>query len=189
MKKVILSAILSLPLFASAQLVSDFTTVGGTNFTNEFGSSLSFNSGIATIGSGATADLALSFADIQSGPQVFTDGLSLTYIARIDAGNASNSFKIRFANDGGDYVYDAEVITTGWVVGQLTTGTVVIDGLLASSPVSFFTIAGDGTSSAFRMSFDNLEVTSSVIPEPSSYAALAGLAALGLVASRRRRSA
>jgi hypothetical protein len=38
-----------------------------------------------------------------------------------------------------------------------------------------------------QMSFDNLTV--SAVPEPSTYAALAGLSALGLVCWRRRREA
>lgn len=184
MKKFILGALLALPLFASAQTISDFNSLGGDNYTNNWGAALTFNGGIATVGTGATADSSFDFADIADGQLTFSNGLGLQYTARVDAGNASNSFKIRFASPGGDYVYDAEVITTGWTVGQFVTGTVEVVGL-PSSPVSFFTVAGDGTANAFRMSFDKL----SVVPEPSTYAAIAGFVVLASVASRRRRSA
>ncbi|MCM2276070.1 MAG: PEP-CTERM sorting domain-containing protein [Candidatus Didemnitutus sp.] len=43
-----------------------------------------------------------------------------------------------------------------------------------------------GTGSLFRFSFDSVSVGTSAIPEPSTYAALLALAALGFVAYRRR---
>jgi hypothetical protein len=44
-----------------------------------------------------------------------------------------------------------------------------------------------GTGDALTVQFDNLQTVVAPIPEPSSFAALAGFAALGLVGLRRRR--
>ena len=52
-----------------------------------------------------------------------------------------------------------------------------------------FTNNGAGPITSGQMTFDNFSVTPSAIPEPSTYAALAGVLALGLVAWRRRRAA
>jgi hypothetical protein len=184
MKKILLSILLASPIAMSAQVISNFDTLGGGNYGTTL-ANLSFSEGIATIGSPSTADQSFDFADIEAGTLALTSGLSLEYIASSNTGNASASFKIRFADNGGNYLYDAEVITSSWVANQFVTGTFTIPDNFGTA--SYFTIAGDGTANPFRMSFDSLKVASAV-PEPSSFAALAGFAVLGLAASRRRRA-
>ena len=46
-----------------------------------------------------------------------------------------------------------------------------------------------GTGQTLNVTFDQLSVPGAAIPEPSTYAALSGIAVLGFVAYRRRRSA
>jgi hypothetical protein len=185
MKKILLSVLLAAaPIGMSAQVISDFNVLSGDNYSTSL-ATLTFNAGTATIGSPSTADQSLDFANIEAGTLALTSGLTLEYIASSNTGNASASFKIRFADDQGTYIYDAEVITSSWVANQFVTGTFTVPDNFGTA--SYFTIAGDGTANPFRMSFDTLRVAAAV-PEPSSFAALAGFAVLGLAASRRRRA-
>jgi hypothetical protein len=82
------------------------------------------------------------------------------------------------------------VSTSSFLVGTLTQVEIAIGSwTIDPSQITDWTIGG-GTPSpgtlAFRMSFDNLQVSATAIPEPSTYAAMAGALALGLAAWRRR---
>lgn len=63
---------------------------------------------------------------------------------------------------------------------------------VALSPIEFRLYFWDNStassSTAFSIRFDDVGLTASAIPEPSTYAALIGLAALGFVALRRRQT-
>lgn len=82
---------------------------------------------------------------------------------------------------------------TSWFALTATIGAPFsISGTAVSLPtglVSGMGIYTNVTGSGQNSRFDNFTVTTTAIPEPSSFAALAGLGALGLVALRRRRLA
>jgi hypothetical protein len=64
----------------------------------------------------------------------------------------------------------------------------VFQNIAAGTTITFrFMGIDSAASSGRRHNFDNIALTASAIPEPSSIAALAGLGALGFVAARRRR--
>lgn len=84
-------------------------------------------------------------------------------------------------------LYDASGVTTL----QSITGVASAGNFLANLQFDGIAIGyrSSGTSLATSIELDSLDVTrNTVIPEPSTYAALAGAAALGLAAWRRRRS-
>ena len=103
--------------------------------------------------------------------------------------NASSSFAVTLVDTGGKSAYAA--FPLGSYTGSYNT---LVSAITAQSgfnwtSIDSFQISGNqptGTS-VFNVSFDQVVVTA--VPEPATYAALAGLLALGLVAYRRRRAA
>jgi hypothetical protein len=94
---------------------------------------------------------------------------SVTWSSRIDLsqGLGDTFYGIRFDNGGGSFSY-------GWVKLSTPGNTVVLGSAGVEQALNTAISAGSFTSS---------------IPEPGSAAALAGLAAVALTASRRKRSA
>lgn len=171
----------------SGQIISSFNSLAGENYGGVWveAEAISIGSGVATIGSPALGDGNFEYADIDGGALSISPDLALQYTARVNSGNLSNSFTVRLSDSEGTYVYNAVIVTTSWMADQWVTGSVVLtsSGSRDANDISFFTITGDNSSNAFRMSFDAI----SAIPEPSSYAALAGGMMLGLTLIRRRR--
>jgi hypothetical protein len=185
-------SIVLLPLAAIGQTLSTFDSLGGGNYGGSWVTpinAISLTSGVATIGSPALADGNFEFADISAGTISLDTSLVLNYTARVDVGNLSNSFLVRIADTSGDYSLQALIVTTSWVSAQFVTGSAVLtsSGTGDASQSAYFTLSGDGSTNAFRMSFDSLSV--SAIPEPSSYTTLFGVTALGACLLRRRRKA
>lgn len=199
MRNLFLLAVLSVATSAFAQItISTFSALpGGANFTTGGSWSspdqLTVSSGVLTVGvvgAGNPTDSGyLGFADLAvTAPIAGSQLLSLTVTARIDAGNASPGFSVNLFDDQGLGALTATFATSSFVSGSFTSVTATLsahpeNGTL--STISSFGIAGSGTSSAFRMSFDS--VVANVIPEPSTYAAIIGALALGLAAYRRRQ--
>ncbi|MCM2275851.1 MAG: PEP-CTERM sorting domain-containing protein [Candidatus Didemnitutus sp.] len=107
--------------------------------------------------------------------------------AKIDSGNASNGFSFVLWDSNFSGVAYATFAAT-----EFNQSTFIYSSqMLQAHPdngnaadVAYFGIQGAGTPVAFRMSFDGFVLAA--IPEPSTYAALLALAALGFVAYRRR---
>lgn len=78
----------------------------------------------------------------------------------------------------------ASAYTSAWVEGE---NYVKLSVSITAGELIDIAVAGGGTNRGFLNSIQIVNTTSQ-IPEPSSFAALAGLAGLGLAASRRRRA-
>jgi len=190
LKRFCLASIFSiLSLGLSAQTVSTFDALGGDNYGGSWVTSgaITFNSSVATVGSPALADGNFEFANIAAGTISANTSLVLNYTARIDSGNLSNSFLVRFADSTGTYAIEGLVTTTTWIAGQWNTGnaTLSLAGGGNTSDLTYFTVTGDGTANAVRMSFDSFSI--SAVPEPATYAALFGILSLGFSVWRKRR--
>ncbi|MDP1579072.1 MAG: PEP-CTERM sorting domain-containing protein [Candidatus Didemnitutus sp.] len=96
-------------------------------------------------------------------------------LARIDGGYTFSSL----LNGGATSEYARTVTDT-------TSGSI---GLASFNSFAFYINGGSNAMSAIDLSAMNISVAATVIPEPSTYAALVGLCALGLVAYRRRFAA
>lgn len=128
---------------------------------------------------------------------VTIDGTSfsqLVIIGQRDAGhNDVNSFKIEFT-DGSFNTNIFSVATTSFNIGSLTTVTIPVSwtGPFDATNIVGWSIGGgssSGGSFAFRMTLDNLALTAATaVPEPSTYAMLTGILAVGVVAWRRRQA-
>jgi hypothetical protein len=192
MKKLILAALLSLASVASAQ-----TTITLTSFDNpaDFTPQLTWdgnvtvaNSILAVTGGDATGTVYgdISSLNITSGAAF----LSLTVTASVDTGNAATSFTVNLFDNQLNGVLSASFNTNVFSSGFTTaTSTLALyqGAVTAAVPIAYMQIAGNGTTAAFRMSFN--EVVANAIPEPSTYAAIAGALMLGYVAYRRRQAA
>lgn len=174
-------------IFTGANTYTGGTTVGsGTFLVNGAGTAGSgqvvVNSGALIGGSGsvgavtfnAGAGLAYDLADAGQGG----DGLTVASFT----GAGLSSFTVFLTGAGADFDagqdYQWTILTSD---SSVTLGGITVD-------TSGF---GQSFTGAFNVSFDAnsiyLNYVASAIPEPSSYAALAGAALLGFAATRRRR--
>lgn len=115
----------------------------------------------------------------------------LTVAARIDSGNVASGFVVNFFDSGGNGVLTATFSSGSFSnlgFTAVSSALVLHPNLGVITDIVSFGIAGVGNGDAFRFSFDSI-VAGSVIPEPSTYAAILGLLALGFVAYRRRLKA
>jgi hypothetical protein len=103
-------------------------------------------------------------------------------LLRLSYNGTTSTFTSGYSVDGGatflDYGTGAPGSTSGWFVTPTTGFGLEIYGTIYGNGSSAGPIATSG-----QMYVDNFSVTA--IPEPSTYAALAGLGALGLVCWRR----
>jgi hypothetical protein len=178
---------------SASTLLSDFNSlptngdffVGGT-WTNE----VSFSGSSMTVGSSlADGTGSFSYALLAAGTYSFTVGDVLNYNAQINSSNASTILTVDLVDSLGNTALTAAINTSSWVNNVAKSGSVslISSGTGNASDIKFFSLTGDGTTSLFRMSINQLSV--SAIPEPSTFAALFGAAALGMAACRRRRPA
>lgn len=211
MKNVLFMVALIAATSASAQItISDFSTApGGADFSGGVGT---WNNGAAdqfTTSAGVLSITSVSsgnpdstgyfaFADLQGGGSINAVALNLTQLivtARIDVGNVATGgvSVIFYDGDGsgtealyGTFANDGVSIGS-FTSGGFTTQTITLIAHPAggnAANIRYFGISGAGPTANFRMSFDSIVV--SAVPEPSTYAMIAGVLALGFVAWRRR---
>lgn len=90
--------------------------------------------------------------------------------------------------DGGGYGVDFSGFSFNTAGSYKLVSFTSVSGTFAASDFAAANLTlGSGLNGAFNLSGADLSYTVSAIPEPSSFAAFAGLAALGAVALRRRR--
>jgi hypothetical protein len=147
-----------------------YATSGGRAFTEQ---GLYNGTGFARTTLGSTGALAPGFdtSDV---------------LLKLDYNGGTNTFTSGYSVDGGNtflnYGTGAPGSTSGWFVTPSTGFGLEVYGALYGNGTLTGPIAMSG-----QMYADNLSV--SAIPEPSTYAAFAGLGALGLAFWRRRQKA
>ena len=121
----------------------------------------------------STTGGVLALAVIQGGQAFYSQpNLSMSVAGTVSDANIlpAEFLKLDGTSGAPDLSVSGGIITLGFIVGRGTTS--------------------DGAKN-FNYTFDNLSITADVtaVPEPSAFAALAGLGALGLATLRRRRRA
>jgi hypothetical protein len=114
----------------------------------------------------------------------------LALSAQLSATNAALNIFVTF--DGGlNGVQTFAFPASSFSVSSMTTVYVPVVWTIIPTTVEAWNIGGGYTppgtgSPAFQMTFDNLALTTSAVPEPGTYAALTGLIVLGFAVWRRR---
>lgn len=193
MKRTIALLLATLVSQLSAQVVlDDFNTgtatgaeIGGTSWVGQ----TTLNGTTLTVGGTAKDENGWGTTSVN----VNATGMNyLVLAAQLDVGNAAPFFAIQF-EDSALSTHVMSVTTSSFLVGSMSTVYVAIGawtGGFDITQITGWTIGGGNPAApnAFRMTFDNiaLSATGAPVPEPSTYAMIAGVLALGFVAWRRR---
>ena len=176
------------PLVGIAETISNFNTsdnIGSSIFNDTWVGQYSDGGTFGSIGGTAT-DFG-SFINILEAPVSIGGDTHINLTARLDSGNSATGVTVVLYNDFENYAYanfSSSLLTTNFTtlsvefvaVGTFDASNVIAFGLSGGSPAS---------TTNFRMSFDG--ISTSAIPEPSTAAALLGVAAIGFCGLRRRR--
>ena len=166
--------------------------VGGSSvaFTTGFGSQAGTSAAFEFDANGATDTIAFSFNSLST-VNTF-QGLSVQFRASIpNFASAADNVTVSWSYKIGSGSAVSTGVTTVLNSASYATYTANFSSITAMNGqddiylLASFAEANDGSPARF----DNFGIygTAAAIPEPSTFAALAGVAALGLVASRRRR--
>jgi len=184
-KRMLLAILLLLgALRASAQvLLNDFSAVAAESILGDWNASQA--SGHYTF-TGTTSDES----GVEFGGEWDLTGLtSLAFTAQVGGGNEAGSFIITLFDDT-DASAQSTFSFSSFETGAFTTVVVpwATSTTFNAARVARIRIGGGEFMGSAQLALiaDNLTATASAIPEPSTYAALFGAAALGLVAWRRR---
>jgi hypothetical protein len=187
MKKYIALSVILLAskLSAATVLVSDF----GTDFSPVSGD---WGSQFTQSGSNNSGD----FLQLLPGPIDVTGTTQISLSLQLLAGNsasAANAVTVALYSSPTDTATATFTLNSFNATGFTTvTQLYTINGSFDPASVIGFGVSGGDPSGALavRVSFDSISASSPVVvPEPSTYASLAGVAVLGFVAYRRRRQA
>lgn len=184
------------PLINGKTYASTYTTQGQTNSSfggygtfldstaNQVsGDSTTGNSLIIMNPSGAALGKYITF----SLSSVGYNTLSLSYATRISSG-ASGTETWSYSLDGTNFFSLTSLTSLSQgSFGVQTLNLSSLSGTVLDNQSSFYLrmTIGNGTSASYA--FDNFQLTGTAVPEPSTFAAIGGLCALGLAASKRRR--
>lgn len=186
---------LTLSLFACAALSAHAQTITGFG-TGQY-SNLFADGTFATTATSTT----LQIVGPDGGTQVFANvapivlsgdftTATLTLTGTLGLAN-TNAFKIAiFDALGGDITYKGN--WSSFTVANAGSVSLTFDSSAAAfnGTVDSIQLLTGGTGQTVNFTFDNLAYAPAVVvPEPSTYASLAGVAVLGFVAYRRRRVA
>jgi hypothetical protein len=181
----------SLNINAATILVTDFGTNFDAEYANGFGEFTGVStgaSGTTTFGTGNNDGMTLTAA--LASPLDMSGYTNISVTAQVDASNASG-FTFLFYSAPTEFAA-ADFLASDFT-GSLTTVTkaLVLTSGFDPAQVAYYGFNGGtpGGTANFRYTFDRVSVSTTAIPEPSTYAALSGIAVLGFVAYRRRRSA
>jgi len=115
---------------------------------------------------------------------------TITITGKLDANNAATSFNVEFVDVFS--ITQAFSIPSSAFTASMSTVSIPIgawSGSIHPDQLNGWSIGGGDFATngpAFRMTLDQLALSPSAIPEPGTYAALAGIAALGFTFWRRR---
>jgi len=175
---------------AGAQIIvlDDFnsgTVSGQTKVSTSWVGQVTQNSTTITIGGSAQNDNGWE----DTGLSLNLSAMNFIYITgQLDSGhNSATNFVVEFI-DSSLAAQQFQVSTNSFLVGSMTMVEIAIGSwMIDPTQITDWTIGGGTTPTlAFRMTLDDLKVSASAIPEPSTYAAMAGALALGLAVWRRR---
>jgi len=147
---------------------------------------VSGDSGLVTLANNFSSDLSQLSFSLTMSPNFYTSQLTALYLW--DGVNFAN----RLERTG---IYPGYQSSVG---GLLNTFTAIGSGLSVGFTSFVWSVQMQGESWAWggaantaarQLYVDNVSLTTTAIPEPSAFAAIAGLGVLGLAASRRRRRA
>ncbi|WP_438480137.1 PEP-CTERM sorting domain-containing protein [Oleiharenicola lentus] len=182
--------------FAQTLLIDDFNV----SVTSGEGTVNASSSWAGQVTQGATTIVIGGTAKDDNGFEYFPASFlnlsafnQITVVGQRDVGNVATSFALSFDSfDGENFTTQVvSVAMSAFNIGSLTTVNIPVAWTIDATNIAYVSFGGGSIgSAAFRMTLDNLAATTSVsaIPEPSTYAAIFGAMALGLVAYRRRQA-
>ena len=102
---------------------------------------------------------------------------------------ANTTSNLDDANNATVLDFTSLVGNTGGAMNDVTASiqNSLVDSILADGQTASFRIQSADNNTFISFGIDNLAITGTTVPEPSTYAILAGFAALGFVMVRRRR--
>lgn len=164
-------------------VIGGATTINGTLAPGNSPGLLTF-SGDLTLGSGSTAVFEINGAGRGTGFDAVNVGGALTY-----GGTLNLVFDAPLSAGVYDLLGGGFLSQTGDFSTVLFGGSETIAGLgsVVFTGGSGWTATSDDWNFSFNNASGDLTILSTAIPEPASFAALAGVAGLGLAALRRRR--
>jgi hypothetical protein len=172
---------------AQSILLEDFSAIPSGALSGTWIGQATVSNGIVTIGGSATQ--INGWSETQAINATGMNFLAIT--AKIESGNATYSLTFVF-NDSNLNSYSVTTLASNFSSSFYTTVYVPVSwtGGIDKAQITDWNMGGGGVgSNAFAWSFDNVALVVSAVPEPATYAAIFGLAALGFGAVRRRRKA
>lgn len=205
--KLFTGSLLLFGISAQAQVLQDFSAVVDGNLNFFYGNweaigdtngtvtpNASFSQGVGTYSIDAANSTDSSTAKLEffsSVPLSIGSNTFLSVTAQALPSNAATTFAVMLV-DSGAVIARAAFDLSQFPTGSFSTQIVALTfgGGFNSNSIDSIIVSGDtlGGTANFRVSFDQIAAVSAV-PEPSTFAAIAGVLVLGFVAWRRRSAA